>query len=63
MDKKEIIANLYAIKTGMAAIAVQNDKLVEKQKVIDAQKEDYDKNLKDQGLMKEANKYNTYTND
>lgn len=54
MDKKEIIANLYAIKTGMAAIAVQNDKLVEKQKVIDAQKEDYDKNLKDQGLMKEA---------
>ena len=32
MDKKEIIANLYAIKTGMAAIAVQNEKLTEKQK-------------------------------
>jgi len=53
MDKKEILANLYAIKAGMAAISLEKEKLDQKQLVVDQKTNDCTANLKQQGELKD----------
>ena len=48
MDKKEILANLYAIKAGMSAISLEKDKLDAKQKDVDVRQNAWKDNLKKQ---------------
>ena len=64
MDKKEILANLYAIKTGMAAISIEKEKLDQKQLVVDKKTKDYTTNLNKQDeledlILNDDNKINS----
>lgn len=53
MDKKDILANLYAIKTGMAAISVEKEKLDQKQVVVDQKTQDFTANLNKQDELED----------
>lgn len=54
MEKKEILANLYAIKAGISAISVEKDKLSEKQLVLDQYITELEENKTKQTELKET---------
>lgn len=54
MEKKEILANLYAIKAGLSTISVEKDKLSEKQLILDQYTTELEENKTRQTELKET---------